>query len=84
MMLTVFSQDHLRRNEAACAAADVAFTGADLLHKGAKQRALTRIGHYRNDALVVSLGVDTFAEDPISSFRLRSVDFTAYGRMIGA
>jgi acetoin utilization deacetylase AcuC-like enzyme len=28
------------------------------------------------------LGVDTFVEDPISSFRLQSDDFTTYGRMI--
>jgi acetoin utilization deacetylase AcuC-like enzyme len=33
---------------------------------------------------VVSLGVDTFAEDPISTFRLRSPDFSSYGRIIGA
>ncbi|HEY4969507.1 MAG TPA: hypothetical protein VII35_06345 [Steroidobacteraceae bacterium] len=38
---------------------------------------------FRADALVVSLGVDTFAEDPISFFRLQSADFLAYGRMIG-
>ena len=36
------------------------------------------------DALVVSLGVDTFAHDPISFFKLQSEDFSAYGRMIGA
>jgi acetoin utilization deacetylase AcuC-like enzyme len=32
---------------------------------------------------VVSLGVDTFAEDPISFFRLQTPDFFTYGRMIG-
>jgi acetoin utilization deacetylase AcuC-like enzyme len=46
--------------------------------------ALARIAEFRADALVVSLGVDTFIEDPISSFRLRSADFLTYGRMIGA
>jgi acetoin utilization deacetylase AcuC-like enzyme len=46
--------------------------------------ALSRIERFRPDALVVSLGVDTFAEDPISFFRLRSPDFSTYGRMIGA
>ena len=45
--------------------------------------ALSRIANFRADALVVSLGVDTFAEDPISFFRLRSPDFSTYGRMIG-
>jgi acetoin utilization deacetylase AcuC-like enzyme len=51
----------------------------DALHE-----TLSRIAAFRADALVVSLGVDTFAEDPISTFRLRSPDFSAYGRMIGA
>lgn len=32
----------------------------------------------------VSLGVDTFESDPISSFRLGSDDFTTYGRRLGA
>jgi acetoin utilization deacetylase AcuC-like enzyme len=44
---------------------------------------LTRIASFRPDALVVSLGVDTFAGDPISFFRLQSADFSTYGRMIG-
>jgi acetoin utilization deacetylase AcuC-like enzyme len=46
--------------------------------------ALHRIAEFRADALVVSLGVDTFVNDPISAFRLRSPDFTTYGQMIGA
>jgi acetoin utilization deacetylase AcuC-like enzyme len=46
--------------------------------------ALKRIHEFRADALVVSLGVDTFIDDPISAFRLHSEDFTTYGRMIGA
>jgi acetoin utilization deacetylase AcuC-like enzyme len=46
--------------------------------------ALSKISNFRPDVLVVSLGVDTFAEDPISFFRLASIDFTTYGRMIGA
>ncbi|MEP6548779.1 MAG: histone deacetylase family protein [Gammaproteobacteria bacterium] len=45
--------------------------------------ALARIAQFRADVLVVSLGVDTFAQDPISFFRLQSQDFCAYGRMIG-
>jgi acetoin utilization deacetylase AcuC-like enzyme len=52
--------------------------------QAALRSALKRIGEYRADALIVSLGVDTFIEDPISSFRLRSDDFSTYGRMIGA
>ena len=52
--------------------------------RDALQVALTRIANFRADALVVSLGVDTFAEDPISFFRLQCADFLTYGRMIGA
>jgi acetoin utilization deacetylase AcuC-like enzyme len=50
----------------------------------ALRTALMRIASFRADALVVSLGVDTFAEDPISFFRLQSADFLTYGRMVGA
>ena len=50
----------------------------------ALRAALDYIVKARVDALVVSLGVDTFAEDPISFFRLQSPDFTTYGAMIGA
>jgi acetoin utilization deacetylase AcuC-like enzyme len=46
--------------------------------------ALARIQIFKADALVVSLGVDTYVNDPISSFRLTSPDFAAYGRMLGA
>ena len=45
---------------------------------------LERIRRFGPDALVVSLGVDTFAGDPISFFRLQSADFSSYGGMIGA
>jgi len=44
---------------------------------------LARIRRFAPDALVVSLGVDTFADDPISFFKLSSADFCTYGRMIG-
>jgi acetoin utilization deacetylase AcuC-like enzyme len=46
--------------------------------------SLERIRGFAPDALVVSLGVDTFEHDPISFFRLKSEDFSTYGRMIGA
>jgi acetoin utilization deacetylase AcuC-like enzyme len=48
----------------------------------ALESALRRVAAYAPGALVVSLGVDTFVDDPISSFRLRSEDFTRYGRML--
>lgn len=41
--------------------------------------ACARIRAYAPDALVVSLGVDTYRDDPISFFRLESADFRTYG-----
>ena len=46
--------------------------------------SLARVRQFAPDAVVVSLGVDTFEHDPISFFKLRSDDFTTYGSMIGA
>jgi acetoin utilization deacetylase AcuC-like enzyme len=45
--------------------------------------ACGKIAAYAPDALVVSLGVDTFEHDPISFFKLTSDDFTRYGEIIG-
>jgi acetoin utilization deacetylase AcuC-like enzyme len=44
--------------------------------------AIKRIEAYSPDALVVSLGVDTFERDPISFFKLKSDDFIDYGGRI--
>jgi len=41
--------------------------------------ALGHVRAFRPDAVVVSLGVDTFAEDPISRFRLQSSDYPVLG-----
>ncbi len=41
--------------------------------------ACARVMRYRPDALVVSLGLDTFAGDPISSFALQADDFSRLG-----
>jgi acetoin utilization deacetylase AcuC-like enzyme len=48
----------------------------------ALEAACGRIAAFEADALVVSLGVDTFKEDPISFFRLESADFRTYGARI--
>jgi acetoin utilization deacetylase AcuC-like enzyme len=48
----------------------------------ALEEACRKIADYRPDALVVSLGVDTFKEDPISFFKLESGDFKTYGARI--
>ncbi|MHC8304812.1 histone deacetylase family protein [Pseudomonas sp. PB3P13] len=49
----------------------------------ALNKAIQEIKAYSPDALVVSLGVDTFKEDPISQFLLESDDFTRMGETIG-
>ena len=49
----------------------------EALHTG-----LEHIRHFGAQALVVSLGVDTFEGDPISGFKLRSADYLQVGRDI--
>ena len=46
--------------------------------------ALPRIRDYAPDAVIISLGVDTFETDPISFFKLASDDFTTYGADLAA
>jgi len=41
--------------------------------------ALKQVKEFKPDALIISLGVDTFEHDPISFFKLKSDDFTSYG-----
>ncbi len=48
----------------------------------ALESACSRIARYAADALVVSLGLDTFAGDPISRFALRSEDFLRIGERV--
>jgi acetoin utilization deacetylase AcuC-like enzyme len=50
----------------------------------ALEQACRRISLYRSDALVVALGLDTFAGDPISTFSLLADDFSRLGRRLGA
>ena len=45
----------------------------------ALETACARVEHHRPDALVVSLGLDTFAGDPISTFALQAGDFSRLG-----
>jgi acetoin utilization deacetylase AcuC-like enzyme len=47
--------------------------------RAALGKALEQIKDYAPDAVIVSLGVDTFETDPISFFKLASDDFTTYG-----
>lgn len=48
----------------------------------ALETACLRLNSYGPDALVVSLGVDTFAGDPLSRFALQSADFLRIGERI--
>lgn len=48
----------------------------------ALESACKRIKSYGAEALVVSLGVDTYKDDPISFFKLTSSDFKTYGARI--
>jgi len=50
--------------------------------RSALAQALNSIAAFKADALVVSLGVDTFAGDPISGFQLRSADYLRVGEEI--
>lgn len=50
----------------------------------ALEAACVRIAAYRADALVVSLGLDTFAGDPISKFPLTAPDYLRLGKRLAA
>lgn len=52
------------------------------LYRQALARAIDKIKSFQPDQLVVSLGVDTFENDPISHFRLRSEDYLPMGELI--
>ncbi|SCK13573.1 histone deacetylase family protein [Vogesella sp. LIG4] len=49
----------------------------------ALQDACRCIADYAPDAIVVSLGVDTFEHDPISRFKLKNDDYLRMGELIG-
>ncbi|MBN2051647.1 MAG: histone deacetylase family protein [Spirochaetales bacterium] len=46
--------------------------------------ACRRLREFRPEVLVVSLGVDTYEGDPLSSFKIRAEDFIEAGRRLGA
>jgi acetoin utilization deacetylase AcuC-like enzyme len=46
--------------------------------------SVRRLNEYKPDALVVSLGVDTFADDPISKFQLREPEYLKLGAQLAA
>ena len=50
--------------------------------KSKLDEALAQIAGFNADVLIVSLGLDTYQDDPISFFKLKSEDFTDYGRSL--
>ena len=46
--------------------------------------AISKIQTFKPDALLVSLGVDTYENDPISFFKLQSNDFFDIGKKIAS
>ncbi len=56
-------------------------TGFELWSQALEQ-SCRRIAEYAPDALVVSLGLDTFEYDPISRFKLKSEDYLTVGRRL--
>ena len=57
--------------------------GVGRLRRGARRR-LRSVAELAPDAVVVSLGVDTYEHDPISQFRLTRDDFPRLGARIAA
>ena len=45
---------------------------------------IEKIKSYQPDALLISLGVDTYEKDPISFFKLKSDDFFDIGKKIAS
>jgi acetoin utilization deacetylase AcuC-like enzyme len=52
--------------------------------RNALDSALHQISKFGADAVIVSLGVDTFERDPISFFKLKSDDFIKMGECIAS
>lgn len=53
-------------------------------YQQALEEALAAIHHFAPDYLVISLGFDTYAHDPIATFKLSAEDFGTMGRAIAA
>jgi len=54
------------------------------VYSGVLTKALGQIGKFGAEALIVSLGLDTFEGDPISQFKLCTRDYLQMGNMIAA
>ncbi|MDA9557414.1 histone deacetylase family protein [Vibrio sp.] len=52
------------------------------VYKQAMAQALEKLQEFKPDALVISLGMDTYENDPISFFGLKKQDYTQIGALI--
>jgi acetoin utilization deacetylase AcuC-like enzyme len=48
------------------------------------EKAIERIQDFQADALVISLGLDTFEGDPISKFTITSEDYFQVGQQLAS
>jgi len=53
-------------------------------YRAALEAGIARVREFDPEVLVVSLGVDTFKDDPISHFKLESADYPKIGEAIAA
>jgi acetoin utilization deacetylase AcuC-like enzyme len=53
-------------------------------YQSALDQAIQKVKSYSPDVVVVSLGVDTFEQDPISKFRLKTEDYLKMGEAIAS
>lgn len=53
-------------------------------YKAALDDALAKLAAFSPDAVVISLGLDTYERDPISQFKLTSDDFSSLGAALGS
>ncbi|RRJ83330.1 histone deacetylase family protein [Aestuariirhabdus litorea] len=52
-------------------------------YRQALDSAIERIQAFAPDTLVISLGLDTFCEDPLGEFSIKSLDYLEMGRILG-
>jgi acetoin utilization deacetylase AcuC-like enzyme len=53
-----------------------------LLYEQALKKCLAKVKEHKSEVLVVSLGLDTFENDPISFFKLTSPDYLKMGQLL--
>ena len=54
------------------------------LYEQSLKKCLAKVKEHQSDALIISLGLDTFENDPISFFKLTSDDYLKMGKMFSS